>query len=199
MNRLNVWLGISYLLILACCSQKQESAFAKEETKLIMEGDSLSPMRVLLTTIPDDLLVLRMPSTDVVVNPQDSVLSRLINRLYATVQDSLTAGVGIAAPQVGVLKNIIWVQRFDKEGTPFEVYLNSRIRQYSELKQDCREGCLSIPERVDTTKHRAYAILLAYSKPDGSQHTELVEGFTSVIFQHEIDHLNGVLYVDYLD
>jgi len=108
-------------------------------------------------------------------------------------------GVGIAAPQVGILKDMIWVQRFDKEGFPFEVYINPVIRQYSTKKQDCREGCLSIPDRSDTTKTRAYAILLEYDRLSGDHITEMVEDFTAVIFQHEIDHLHGVLYLDHLD
>jgi len=69
-------------------------------------------------------------------------------------------GVGIAAPQVGILKQIIWVQRFDKEGFPFEVYLNPKIINYSAEKQDCKEGCLSIPDRSDTTKTRSESITI---------------------------------------
>jgi peptide deformylase len=106
-------------------------------------------------------------------------------------------GVGIAAPQVGLLRRIIWVQRFDKEGFPFEVYLNPVIRQYSQLKQCGPEGCLSIPERRDSV-FRAYAILLEYDTPQGQHLLEMVEGFTAVIFQHEVDHLNGILYIDHL-
>jgi peptide deformylase len=111
----------------------------------------------------------------------------------------MSMGVGIAAPQVGILKNIIWVQRFDKEDFPFEVYINPRILSYSTLKQDCQEGCLSIPDRSDTTRNRSYAIMIDYDKIDGSHHTEMIEDFTAVIFQHEIDHLNGILYLDHLD
>ena len=110
----------------------------------------------------------------------------------------MSLGVGIAAPQVGILKNIIWVQRFDKDKFPFEVYLNPKIIQYTEKKQDCMEGCLSIPNRRATTKSRAYAILIEYDQLDGSHKTEMVEGFTAVIFQHEIDHLNGILFLDLL-
>jgi len=134
----------------------------------------------------------------VLPNPDDPVLNTFVNRLYATVRDSMSMGVGIAAPQVGILKNIIWVQRFDKEDYPFEVYLNPKIISYSKLKQDCREGCLSIPDRSDTTKTRSYAIMIEYDKMDRTHHTEMIEDFTAVIFQHEIDHLDGILYLDHL-
>ncbi|MDO9680499.1 MAG: peptide deformylase, partial [Bacteroidales bacterium] len=79
-----------------------------------------------------------------------------------------------------------------------EVYLNPKIVQYSQLKQERREGCLSVPDRRGDPKSRSYAILLEYNRADMSLHREMVEGFTAIIFQHEIDHLNGVLFTDYL-
>jgi peptide deformylase len=110
----------------------------------------------------------------------------------------MSLGVGIAAPQVGILKDIIWVQRFDKEDLPFEVYLNPKIIQYSKKTQTRKEGCLSIPNRSETLNSRAYAILISYDTIENTQVVEMVEDFTAVIFQHEIDHLNGILYLDHL-
>lgn len=194
------------LLVVAGCSGAKEIAltktsptsFSEAESALIMQHDSLKSMRVLLTTNINDSLMLRSVSSNVKVNPDDMVLRHFISRLYSTVCDSLTLGVGIAAPQVGVMKNIIWVQRFDKPDAPFEVYLNPRILQYSQLRQECREGCLSIPGRSDTLNVRAYAVLVEYETIDQTRHVEMIEDFTAVIFQHEIDHLNGILYPDYL-
>jgi peptide deformylase len=94
---------------------------------------------------------------------------------------------------------MIVVQRYDKEGFPFETYINPTIKQYSKKTQFCLEGCLSIPDKMDTTKNRAYAILLEYEKLDGTHEIEMIEAFTAVIFQHEIDHLNGILFTDHLD
>jgi len=188
--------------LIACSStneQKQTpSQFSEEQTSLIMAADSVTPMRVFKITNKRDSLLLRTPSEHVNVDPKDTVLMNLINRMYATVRDSLSLGAGIAAPQVGILKNIAWVQRFDKEGFPFEVIINPVIRQYSKKKQDCPEGCLSIPGRRDTLSSRAYAILVEYDTPDASHEIEMVEDFTAVVFQHEIDHLNGILYLDHL-
>lgn len=176
----------------------RDSSFSKKQTSLITSGKSEEPMRVFLITESEDSLLLRQKSLDVYPNPSDSILSHFVSRLYATVTDSASMGVGIAAPQVGILKNIIWVQRFDKEGFPFEEYLNPKILQYSEMKQTRREGCLSIPGRTDTLECRSYAILLEYDRLQGERKIEMVEGFTAVIFQHEIDHLNGILYLDHL-
>ncbi len=94
------------------------------------------------------------------------------------------------------MKNIIWVQRFDKENEPYEYYLNPKITKYSDLKRNCGEGCLSVPIIKDTTETRSYAILLEYDKLDKTHHTEMIEDFTAVIFQHEIDHLNGIIFLD---
>jgi len=52
---------------------------------------------------------------------------------------------------------------------------------------------------MDTLNTRAYAILIEYDKMDKTHHVEMIEDFTAVIFQHEIDHLNGVLYLQYLN
>ncbi len=164
-----------------------------------MEADSSQPMRVYKIDRPSDSLLLRTPSTPILVDPEDTVLQQFVNRLYSTVRDSVSMGVGIAAPQVGILKRIIWVQRFDKKGFPFEVYLNPEIRQYSKKKQTCLEGCLSIPNRSDTLNTRSYAILIEYDRMDKTHGIEMVEDFTAVIFQHEIDHLNGILYLDHLE
>lgn len=194
------------LLIVIGCSGTQipikvtsADNFTTEEKQLIMSGEENQPMRVFKITRLTDSLLLRTKSQNVKADPNDPVLQRFVQRLYSTVRDSMSLGVGIAAPQVGVLKNIIWVQRFDKEDLPFEVYLNPKIVQYSKMKQDCLEGCLSIPDRRDTTKTRAYALLLEYDKIDNTHVTEMVEAFTAVIFQHEIDHLNGILYLDHLE
>jgi len=164
-----------------------------------MQSDSLSPMRVFKINKKSDSILLSTKSTAVNLELNQPVLKRVVERMYRTVRDSLSAGVGIAAPQVGVLKQIIWIQRFDKEGAPFECYLNPRIIQYSKKKQEYREGCLSVPDRMDTLNSRAYAILIEYDKTDKTHHVEMVEDFTAIIFQHEIDHLNGVLYLQYLD
>lgn len=188
------------LLVFGCSGAKHtvRNSFSSEQISLITSADSLTPMRVNKISNKQDSLLLRTKSEYVKPDPKDVVLQRFVKRLYATVRDSMSMGVGIAAPQVGILKNIIWVQRFDKENFPFEVYLNPTITKYSDKKQTFREGCLSIPNRTDTLNSRAYSILIEYDTMQTEHKTETVEGFTSVVFQHEIDHLNGILYLDHL-
>jgi peptide deformylase len=192
---------LASVFIIGCSSTKNipDTSFSSEQKNLIMATDSLTPMRVYKITNTSDSLLLRKQSSYIKPDAKNPVLQTFVKRLYKTVTDSMSLGVGIAAPQVGILKNIIWVQRFDKDNFPFEVYLNPKIVQYSIKKQTFREGCLSIPNRSEVLNDRSYAILIAYDTMTGEHKTEMVEAFTSVIFQHEIDHLNGILYLDHLE
>ena len=204
MRSKTIFVVLSILVFLSGCItsgaglKKDNTIFSKEETRLILSGKANQPMRVLLVTNHEDSLILRTKSERFKVRKDDKILRHFTNRLYATVRDSSTRGVGIAAPQVGILKDIIWVQRFDKHMKPFEVYYNQVITKYSELKQDVFEGCLSIPDVRDTTFDRSYAVLLEYDDTLGRHNCEMIEAFTAAIFQHEIDHLNGILFTDHL-
>jgi peptide deformylase len=196
-NLNRILLLVLFIISLTCC--KSSYRFTKNQKSLIKMGDSSTPMRVLKITNSADSILLRTKSSKIKVDPNDKILKTFINRLYITVRDSMSLGVGIAAPQVGVLKNIIWVQRFDKEKFPFEVYLNPEIVEYSYKKQPCLEGCLSIPKRIDTTYTRSETIMIEYDQFNKKRAREKISGFTAVIFQHEIDHLNGILYLDHLE
>jgi len=191
------------LFLFSCGGNKQfstskKSIFNDREKALIMSGKADEPMRVWLITNKSDSILLRKNSDAFVVDTTNQYLKHFTKRLLATVQDSATRGVGIAAPQVGILKRIIWVKRLDKPGVPFEVYYNPVIVKYSDLKQDVREGCLSIPGIRDTTHDRSYAVFIQYDTPNGTHKCEMIEDFTAAIFQHEIDHLNGILFIDHL-
>ena len=188
--------GALCIILMASCQSAKR--FSKNQISLINQAQRDIPMRVSKITNTKDSLLLRTKSVPVKVDSTNQVLITFIDRLYATVRDSMSLGVGIAAPQVGILKNIILVQRLDKENIPFEVYLNPEIIAYSQDKQPCLEGCLSIPNRRDTTLTRSQSILIAYDRLDHTRVKENVKGFTAVIFQHEIDHLNGILYLDHL-
>ena len=124
----------------------------------------------------------------------DARLHTLIDDMRETLTNS--GGVGLAAPQVGVSRRLIAVQRFDKPGEPFECYVNPEIVGRSAARTAGREGCLSVPETSGTVL-RADRIVLRYLDETTMRPvTDTVEGFTAVIFQHEIDHLDGVLFID---
>lgn len=180
--------------LISCSSSKN---FSKTEKQLI-GNTHLTPMRLYLITSKQDSVLLRKKSAYIKPNPKNKVLQLFAKRLITTVRDSASLGVGIAAPQVGILKNIIAVQRLDKDNEPFEIYLNPVIKYYSKKKRPCPEGCLSIPNKRAVTLDRSFEIKIEYDKLDGTHHLEKVDDFVSVIFQHEIDHLNGILFIDHL-
>ncbi|QCE40633.1 peptide deformylase [Psychroserpens sp. NJDZ02] len=196
-----IHLMVFILLFASCGSRKKviSKSFSDQQISKIMSSSGSKPMRVFKINNTKDSILLRTQSAYIKPDPNNKVLKHFTERLFATVRDSLSMGVGIAAPQVGILKNIIWLQRFDKDQVPFEVYLNPKIVNYSQTKQTRREGCLSIPDRTDIVNTRSKEITITYDTMEGQHVTEVITDFTAVIFQHEIDHLYGILYLDHLE
>lgn len=189
-----VCLGAAAGLALAGCSQ----GFSAAERETIRSGGE-GIMRVLTVDDRSDSLTLRRKSAPMVEGMERADdYETLRRRMLATVQDPENTGVGIAAPQVGILRRMIAVQRFDKPGEPFEIYLNPKIVEYSAETTPGREGCLSIPDRSGEVK-RAQRITLRYRDEQFAERLERISGFTAVIFQHEIDHLDGILYTDRME
>lgn len=202
------------LSLFLACHRTDPGDFAAWETALINQSDST--MRVL--SISDDLdsIVLRTSSTDLsapaLLSKEFAELSRL---MLATVSHPSQDGVGIAAPQVGLNRRVVAVQRFDKEGEPFEVYPNVRIVWKSDSLACGPEGCLSVPDRRGDVL-RSQEVVVEYADmeklgksasgssfrsediPEIPTRRDTVKGFTAVIFQHEVDHLDGILYIDRL-
>ncbi|HEY4539977.1 MAG TPA: peptide deformylase [Faecalibacter sp.] len=191
-----LFLFFSSVALIAQPMTQDYEKLTKDEMALIKAKSSKTPMRVLLTTSASDTKILRDVSKD--LDPKDPLTLLLSERMYATVQDELSKGVGIAAPQVGINRNAIWVQRFDKEGQPFEFYINPKITWLSSIMRHGREGCLSIPDQFGKV-YRSLALQLNYFDLEGNQYEEIIEGFTAVIFQHEYDHLIGKLFLDRIE
>lgn len=167
--------------------------FSADDLKIINNGTETEKLRVLQITNEKDLTVLTTTSADLKFD--DPSIAILEKRMFSTVQDPEHAGVGIAAPQIGINKNLIVVQRFDKVGEPFESYINPKIIWRSKFIRKGVEGCLSIPDRREEVL-RSNTIRLQYISKEGKIKEENIEGFTAVIFQHEVDHLYGILYPD---
>lgn len=189
-------------LCLAGCGTTAPGDFTSQETALIqrsisgLEADAPEgTMRVLTIADPADLAVLRAPSTNLSENAlQSDEYAELCSLMVATVTHPSQDGVGIAGPQVGLNRRVVAVQRFDKEGEPFEVYPNISIVWASDSLAFGPEGCLSVPDRRGDVA-RSTEIVIEYGIPAVR---DTISGFTAVIFQHEIDHLDGVLYIDRL-
>lgn len=173
------------------------SDFSNHDIELIVSGESDDLMRVYNYFIYSDSLVLRSYSSNI-TNFKSPYLKLLTERMYSTVRDPQHPGVGIAAPQLGINKRVIWVKRYDLSGDPFQCYLNARITQYSDTVKLRPDGCLSIPGIAESS-YRAIWIDVEYDLTDGTHHNERIEQeYTAHIFQHEIDHLNGIVFLDRL-
>ena len=171
-------------------------SFTSAEREVICQGEGI--MRVLSIDNEADSLFLReesLPVSESMLQTEEWTLLR--ERMLLTVQDPEATGVGIAAPQVGIHRNVVAVQRFDKEGEPFEFFINPEIIEHVGERADGGEGCLSVPELYGNVS-RWQEIVLRYRDEEFVEHTERIEGFTAVIFQHEVDHLSGRLFIDYL-
>ena len=103
-------------------------------------------------------------------------------------------GIGISAPQVGLNKRIIIV---DKEGQDW-ILINPEFVWSSDLVVDFEEGCFSVPGVFDNVK-RPESIKIKYRNAKGKPVLETINGLMARVVQHEIDHLDGILFVDYLE
>ena len=186
------------VLMLGACCTNVNLTMTPEEIKLIDESSDV--MRILTTDNAEDLAVLRSQSRDFSLADIETVEYRnLASKLITTLQ-STDGGVGLEAPQVGIKRRVVAVQRVDKEGEPIEVYPNIRIEEFRGELQAGPEGCLSVPDRRGEVL-RSQDITIVYTDASLDQPREIredVSGFAAVIFQHEVDHLDGILYIDKL-
>ena len=186
-------------MILICCFAVscQNKCWTPSEKELI-ENNSPT-FRVLTIGNAADSMILRQHALPLSKNEIKSDLyKQLARKMIATVTSPEQDGVGIAGPQVGISRRIVAVQRFDKKDTPFEVYPNIVITAKRGNMERGPEGCLSVPNyRSDVMRYRN--IDITYLSPITLKDTtENIKGFTAVIFQHETDHLDGIIYTDKL-
>lgn len=120
---------------------------------------------------------------------------RLAEDMLETMYDA--PGIGLAAPQVGVTKRVL-VMDCIKEGPPEPmVLLNPELVWASEDVSSYEEGCLSIPEQYAEVRRPA-AVTVRWTGLDGAAQERTFEGLWATCVQHEIDHLDGKLFIDYL-
>jgi peptide deformylase len=101
-------------------------------------------------------------------------------------------GIGLAAPQVGQSLRLIVI---DTASGP-TAYLNPEVLKSSWRKTNFEEGCLSLPGVYGVVRRPA-RVLAAYVDLQGSSHEEWMEGLQARVFQHEVDHVNGILFTDH--
>lgn len=122
-------------------------------------------------------------------------LRKLADDMLETMYDA--PGIGLAAPQIGVMKQIL-VMDCIKDGPPRPmVLINPKITWSSEDQSVYEEGCLSIPDQYAEVKRPA-DVRVEWVGLDGAANEEQFSGLWATCVQHEIDHLNGKLFIDYL-
>jgi peptide deformylase len=126
----------------------------------------------------------------------DDELRALMDDMLETMYDA--PGIGLAAIQIGVPKRVI-VMDLAREGEPAAPrhFINPEILWSSEETLGYEEGCLSVPEYFDEVQ-RPSKVQLRYLNYQGEQVEEAAEGLFAVCIQHEMDHLDGVLFIDHL-
>ena len=111
---------------------------------------------------------------------------------------TIQSGAGLAAPQIGESVRIFSTRNYrDKKTNEILIFINPEIVEYSKELVPIPDGCLSIP-MVSSETERSSFIKVKYFNEDFNQVEEELEGFQSVVFQHEYDHLDGILFLDRL-
>lgn len=134
-----------------------------------------------------------------VINSQDPLIQSLIDDLIETISDA--NGVGLSAPQVYASKRVIVLTSHPTPRYPQAPHMepvamiNPKITSYSKETNADWEGCLSIPE-LRGLVHRSSSITVEYTDREGHKQNETYEAFIARIVQHEIDHLDGILFLD---
>jgi peptide deformylase len=145
-----------------------------------------------ILTIPEP----RLRKAAAPVTVIDSDLRALVADMFETMYEA--PGIGLAAPQVGVMRRLFVMDCAGKDDAPDPlVFINPEILAVSEELATSEEGCLSIPEVYDEVTRPA-KVRLHWTGLDGVEHQAEFADRPAVCVQHELDHLNGRLFIDYL-
>ncbi len=150
--------------------------------------------------------ILETPAENV-KNPMSSEVTKIIEDLFETIESRLDHAAGLAAPQIGYGKRITVLRRFDiEEANPkskemiWEVVINPEITYRSEELSTEWEGCLSIKDGDLFGKvARPVEVEVKFLDINGEEKVVRVRDYQSHVFQHEIDHLDGKLFLRYVE
>ena len=126
----------------------------------------------------------------------DAETRKLVDDMFETMYDA--PGIGLAAIQVGVPRRVVTMDLSKKEDEQKpHVFINPQLVWASDEKTTREEGCLSIPEFYEEVE-RPSQVRVKYLDRDGKEQEMEGEGLLATCLQHEIDHLNGVLFIDHI-
>lgn len=141
---------------------------------------------------PDPLLKEVSAPVDQVDDDLRALMDDMLETMYAA------PGIGLAAIQVGVKKRVIVMDLQEEEGQKYPRYfVNPEIIEASDELNTYQEGCLSVPEQYADVERPA-RVKVKYLDYDGAEHIDDMDGLLATCLQHEMDHLNGILFIDHL-
>ncbi len=145
-----------------------------------------------ILTAPDPVLKKKAEPVTEVTDEIRTLLDDMSDTMYDA------PGIGLAAPQVGVLKRVIVIDVHDEDEEP-KLYkmINPEVIWESEVHGTYEEGCLSVPQSYSEVERPAQ-VKVKYLDENGDEHEIEADGMLATCVQHEIDHLNGTLFIDHI-
>jgi len=126
----------------------------------------------------------------------DAGIRKLVDDMFETMYEA--PGIGLAAIQIGVAKRVVTMDLSKKEEDHKpQVFINPEVTWTSAEKSTYEEGCLSIPEYYEDVE-RPERVRVKYLDLDGREREIEAKGLLATCLQHEIDHVNGVLFIDHI-
>ncbi|HEX8192466.1 MAG TPA: peptide deformylase [Allosphingosinicella sp.] len=150
-----------------------------------------------IVEVPDPRLRQISTPVEAVTDETRALVRDMLETMYAA------PGIGLAAIQVGVAKRILVIdlqEPEEEDGEPVRnplVFINPEILSNSDREVPYSEGCLSIPDQYAEVD-RPDRVRVRWLDEQGQSHEEEIEGLLAVVIQHEMDHLNGILFIDHL-
>lgn len=147
--------------------------------------------------VPDPRLRVISTPVEAVTDETRKLIDDMFDSMYAA------RGIGLAAVQIGVPKRVIVMdlqEEEDEEGKPIRaprVFINPQVLEASDEEAIYTEGCLSVPDQFADVVRPATA-RVTWLDADGQAHDEVLEGLLATCIQHEMDHLEGIIFIDHL-
>jgi peptide deformylase len=144
-----------------------------------------------ILTFPDPELKKKSVPVTIINDKTHELLKDMAETMYDA------PGVGLAAPQIGVHQRIMIIDVSAKDDLPELIVAINPVIVYADGESYEEEGCLSVPKYAANVRRHARVVVKAINL-DGEEITYKAEGLLAIAFQHEIDHLDGILFIDHL-
>lgn len=158
----------------------------------------MQQLKIFTIEDPKEEAVLRTPSSDVTIEELKTEKFQIFleDLLHTALTSEDQVGIesgGISAPQVGINKKVVYMLNYDTG--EFELLINPEAQHIGEKKHIELEGCLSVPN-IEKRVERFKKVKVKYLDRNGNKIKKHLSGINATVLQHEVDHLNGILFID---